>query len=48
MDGEQLQAYRAYSQKVAKNRRKHSRKNPMVRKYEEDIMRSKIKKIIEI
>ena len=48
MNSDQLQAYRTYSQRVVKNKRNRHSKNPMKRRFEEDIMRSKIRGMIGI
>ena len=47
MNPDQLQAYRTYSQRVAKNKRNRNKRNPIIKKMEEDIMRAKIRSMIE-
>ena len=47
MNPDQLQAYRTYSQRVAKNKRNRNKPSLFKKKMEEDIMRAKIRNMIE-
>jgi len=47
MNPDQLQAYRTYSQRVAQNKRNRNKTSPFKKKMEEDVMRARIKNMIE-
>ena len=47
MTPKQLQAYQNQAQKVAKQKRNPRKKNPRISQMEEDIMRGKIRRMIE-